>query len=139
MSAGWCIERDKGAKSSILNVSYYIWTCKDEMNRFTFSAIFLCGVVFAVSFTFLSEYFKARCCDVNQYSIPRAQQKAFSPLPDDSQLLVPDEGTLGLVLRKTDVVNKPEKKNSGMKGENQHHLVWLSSLIFHHLRYPHVN
>jgi hypothetical protein len=113
MGAGWCIERGKAAKSLMLNVSCYMWTSKDEMNRFTLSAIFLSGVVFAVSFTFLSEYFKAQCCDVKQYSIPRPQQKAFSPLPDDSQLHVPDEGTLGLVLRKTDVLNKPQKKNSG--------------------------
>jgi hypothetical protein len=49
---------------------------------------------------------------VKQYSIPRPQQKAFSPLPDDSQLHVADEGTLGLVLRKTDISKKPEK-NSG--------------------------
>jgi hypothetical protein len=113
MSAGWCIERGKGAKSSIFNVSCYMWTYKDEMNRFTFSAIFLSGVVFAVSFTFLSEYLKAQCCNIQQNSIPRSQQKAFSPLPDESQLHVPDEGTLGLVLRKTDLLNKPEKKISG--------------------------
>jgi hypothetical protein len=127
MSAGWCIERDKGAKTSILNVSCYMWTCKDEMNRFTLSAIFLSGVVFAVSFTFLSEYLKAQCCNIKQNPVSRSQQKAFSPLPDDSQLRVPDEGTLSLVLRKTDVLNKPEKKNSGtvykMKGKNQYHLV----------------
>lgn len=112
MSAGWCIERGRAAKSLIFNVLCYTWASKDEMNRFTLSAIFLSGVVFAVSFTFLSEYFKAQCCDVKQYSIPRPQQKAFSPLPDDSQLHVPDEGTLGLVLRKTDISEKP-KKNSG--------------------------
>jgi hypothetical protein len=127
MSAGCCIERGKAAKSLILNVSWYLWTSKDEMNRFTFSAIFLSGVVFAVSFTFLSEYFKAQCYDVKQYSIPRPQHKAFSPLPDDNQLRVPDEGTLGLVLRKTDVLNKPEKKYSGtvyyMKGKNKRHAV----------------
>jgi hypothetical protein len=111
MSAGWYIERGKAAGSLTLNIS--CWTARDDMNRFTFSAIFLCGVVFAVSFTFLSEYFKAQCCVVKQYSIPRPQQKVFTPLVDDSQLHVPDEGTLGLVLRKTDVSKKPEKKNSG--------------------------
>jgi hypothetical protein len=113
MSAGWCIERGREAKSLILNVPCYTWTSEDEMNRFTLSAIFLSGVLFAVTFTFLSEYLKAHCCDVKQYSIPRPQQKAFSPLPDDSQLHVPDEGTLGLVLRKTDISKQTEKKNSG--------------------------
>lgn len=113
MSAGWCTERCKTAKSLILNVSCFAWTSKDEMNRLTLSAIFVSGVVFAVLFTFLPEYFKAQCCDVKQYSIIRPQQKSFSPLPDDSQLHVPEEGTLGLVLRKTDVSKKPEKKKSG--------------------------
>jgi hypothetical protein len=111
MSAGWCIERGRAAKSLIINVSCYVWSSTDEMNRCTLSAIFLCVVV--VAFTFVLEYFKAQGDNVKQHSVPRPQQKAFSPLPDDSQLHVPDEGTLGLVLRRTDVSKNPEKKNSG--------------------------
>ena len=81
------------------------------MNRCTLSAIFLCVAV--VTLTFLLEYFKAQGDSVKQHSIPRPQQKVFSPLPDASQLHIPDEGTLGLALRQTDVSRNPEKKNSG--------------------------
>ncbi|GFG33997.1 hypothetical protein Cfor_04864 [Coptotermes formosanus] len=115
MSAGWCIERGRAVKSLIINVSCCVWNSKDEMNRCTLFAIFLCVVV--VAFTFLLEYFNAQGDNVKQHSVPRPQQKAFSPLPDDSQLHVPDEGTLGLVLRRTDVSKKPEKKNSVAESE----------------------
>jgi hypothetical protein len=130
MSAWWCIERGRAAKSLIINVACYVWSSKDEMNRCTFSAIFLCVVV--VSFTFLLEYFKAHGDNVKRHSVPKSQQKAFSPLPDDSQLRVPDEGTLGLVLRKTDVSKKPEKKNSGkvycIKANNE--IRWFECVIY---------
>jgi hypothetical protein len=69
--------------------------------------------VAVVSLTFLLEYFKAQNDNLKQRSILRPQQKVFSPLPDASQLHIQDEGTLGLVLLKTDVSRKPEKKNSG--------------------------
>ena len=111
MSASWCSERGRAAKSLIINVSCCVWSSKDEMNRCTLSAIFIC--VSVVSLTFLLEYFKAQGDNIKQHSITRPQQKVFSPLPDASQLHIPDEGTLGLVLRKTDVSSKPEKKNSG--------------------------
>jgi hypothetical protein len=111
MSAGWYIERGRAAKSLIINVSCYVWSSKDEMNRCTLFAIFLCVAV--VSLTFLLEYFKSQSDNLKQHSILRPQQKVFSPLPDASQLHIQDEGTLGLVLRKTDVSRKPEKKNTG--------------------------
>ena len=113
MNVGWFIERSKVAKFLIFNVPGYGWTSKEEMNRLTFSIIFFSGVVFAVTLTFLSEYFKAHSCDANQYSIPVEQKKAFSPLPDESQLHVHDEGTISLALRRSDVSEKVNGKTRG--------------------------
>ncbi|XP_071454869.1 protein adenylyltransferase Fic [Hetaerina americana] len=68
------------------------------MNRLTISAVFFSGIAFAIVISLLSDYFRTLSCEDRYESVDRKQYKAFSPLPDESQLKVVDEGTLGLVL-----------------------------------------
>ncbi|PSN34123.1 hypothetical protein C0J52_21464 [Blattella germanica] len=58
-----------------------------------------------VSYSFLKRYLGA----YGPCSLPVLRQKVFSPLPDESQLHVADEGTISLALRKSDVSKNVEE------------------------------
>ncbi|XP_046389105.1 protein adenylyltransferase Fic [Ischnura elegans] len=84
-----------------------------NMNRLAISAVFISGIAFAVVVSLLSDYFRTLSCEDRYESVDRKQFKAFSPLPDESQLNVVDEGTLGLVLLNYHLAeNKKEKPES---------------------------
>lgn len=72
-----------------------------DMNKYSFSVIFLLGILSAVTFTLLSDLFKFKCWDLHS---AKQAYKIFSPLPDDSQIRVIEDGTLGLIIRKDDSV-----------------------------------
>ncbi|XP_046997850.1 protein adenylyltransferase Fic-like [Schistocerca americana] len=81
-----------------------------DMNKFCIYFIFMSVFVFMLLFALLSEYFKVQCSE-HGFKSP---QKAFSPLPDDSQIHVVDDGTLGLVLRTSDVSEDVKSKSKAV-------------------------
>ncbi|KAG8236396.1 hypothetical protein J437_LFUL014917 [Ladona fulva] len=70
----------------------------ENMNRLTISVVFISGIAFAIVISLLSGYFRTLKCEEKYEQVDRKLYKVFSPLPDESQLNVVDEGTLGLVV-----------------------------------------